>query len=359
MKPDQSNSPIVAAYHLGYVLVLTVLFLFLMLLTGKQQGLEKFEEGFFQRDHLIQNFNRLRMKVGDHVFNNVLIGKDGWMEYTGDHNLDDYQNVLNFSPQGLEAVAATIQECNQYAREHNMTFLIAVAPNKASIYPDKLPEQIQPVSDVSPVDQLNSFLRSHNIPEVLDLRPALRAGRQQGDVYYKMGTHWNEYGAYVAYETIINFLSQTYPDLDPYPAKFFRFRGNNSISRGDRELAGMLKATHLLLEPMLFSTRDLNEVYYETDFHLPITIHSFHKISWIPDSHLPSLLMYHDSFGDANLNGFLALNFSKGYYIHRNSASVFLNWPAIEQFSPNVVIYEIVERNLIWIQGEIAGCTQE
>jgi hypothetical protein len=206
---------------MGFVLVLTFLFLFVMFMSSKSQGLDKFEESFFQKNLLIENFNRLRIKMGDHVINHVLVGEDRWMEFSGGNNLDDYQNILSFSADDLEAVATAIQGCYRYAQEQNITFLIVVAPNKVSIYPDKLPGQLKPLSRLSRLDQLNEYLRTHNIPEVLDLRPALRDARQQHDVYYKFGTHWNEYGAHVAYERIIDVLSKSHPNLVPYSAKFF------------------------------------------------------------------------------------------------------------------------------------------
>jgi len=358
MKPDHSDSTFLQRYHLCFVVTLIAMFVLVMFMSIRLQGWENLDKSFFQRNFLIGSFNRLRMKIGDHVFNNVLVGKDGWLQFTGNNNLDDYQNALNFSAAELQAVAATIQACHEYAREHNMTFLIVVPPNKASIYPDKMPEQIQPISRVARIDQLNNYLRKHNIPEVLDLRPALREARQQQDVYYKLGTHWNEYGAYIAYDAIINTLSQDYPELEPYSAKFLRFRLNPAklIERGDMDTARILQVNHLSLEPTLFFTRKLNDVYFQLDFPVPRGIPTYTRISWIPDSNLPSLLMYYDSFGRVGLNSYLGLNFSKVFYIHRNSSSVFFNRQTIEQFSPDIVIFEIVERNLIWIRNEISGC---
>ena len=365
MKPVPPNSISVQAYHVCFVRIVILMFFSVMFMSIREQGVGAFEENLFRRKVLIQNFNRLRMKLGDHVFNNVLVGKDGWMELTGNQNLDDYQNVLNFSPKNLQAMAQAIQACYGYAQEHNMTFLIVIAPNKASIYPDKLPDQIQPLSSTSRIDQLNSYLRAHHIPKVLDLRPALRDARQQQDLYYRMGTHWNEYGAYIAYKEIINVLSRDHPDLEPYSEKFFRFRSNpkNAIARGDLGIAQMLHAKHLSLESNLFPTRDIAGLFHKVDFPIPNLpgtriIPGYHTISWIPNSNLPSLLIFHDSFGIAGLNDFLALNFSKVFYIYRGSSSIFLNRQTIDQFSPDVVIYQVVERQLDTIQFELQGCAE-
>ena len=42
------------------------------------------------------------------------------------------------------------------------------------------------------------YLRKHSDVEIVDLRPALRAARHLGDVYYVHDTHWNDRGARLA-----------------------------------------------------------------------------------------------------------------------------------------------------------------
>jgi hypothetical protein len=178
-------------YHWLFVLLLIGAFLFVMLMSNGK-GFKQFEANFYQSSILIENFNRLRMKLGDRVFPSVLIANDGWMEYTAEKNLDDYQNAVNFSPETLQVAAERIQACYQYARERNITFLIAVAPNKASIYPEKVPQQIQPLYSLSRLDQLNKYLRYH-IQKcwIYDL---LAHASQERDVIIN-GHSLNEYGA--------------------------------------------------------------------------------------------------------------------------------------------------------------------
>ena len=56
-------------------------------------GITKFQDNLYKKDFLIEKANLLRIKLGDRVFPQVLLGKDGWMEYTGGGNIDDFQNV--------------------------------------------------------------------------------------------------------------------------------------------------------------------------------------------------------------------------------------------------------------------------
>lgn len=359
MESSTPNPRSVQLYHLGFVLVSLAIFLFFTVMTATQLDTGKFDEIFFPKDFLIENFNRLRMRLGDRVFNQVLIGKNGWWEFTNDRNLDDYQNALRFSPESLEAIAENMRSCYSYAREHHITFLVVIAPNKASIYPEKLPDAIHPLTEMSRLDQLNDYLRTHGIPETLDLRPALREARQQRDVYYQRGTHWNEYGAYIAYETILNALSQSHPDVIPYPVNFFRFRyfsSNNAPRGGDIGLTGLIQANFLAPEPSFFITRNTDDIVQKIKFPIPEGKAAYHEISWIPASDLPSLMFFHDSFGYAALNDLLSLNFSRVSYLHRNVAPEYLNPRALAAFAPDIVIYEVVERDLDRLENQLVGC---
>ena len=358
MKSNPSTSSSERAYYTGYVIVLLLLFLSVGFM-GVRQGSGSPDDNFFLKNLLIESFNRIRLRLGDRVFNHVLAGKNGWMEFTADHNLDDYQNVQPLSRKSLRIMGRNIRSCYKYAQEQGITFLIVVPPNKASIYPDKLPDQIQPLSEQSRLDQLNEYLEGHGIAKVLDLRPALREARQQQDVYYQRGTHWNETGAYAAYSEIIETLAVDHPELVPYPYEFLRFReGTRSAnSGGDREIARMIQANYLSLEPTLFATRDLLEIVNQID--LPGTTIGYHRMTWIPGSNLPTLMMFHDSFGVAALNSFLSLNFSRASYIFRQESADFLNRKTIEMFAPDVVIYEVVERNLNVMEENLAGCAAE
>src|SRR5215211_6136800 len=103
MKPRQPDSRSIRTYHQAFILIVTGMLLFAMFMTSKQQGLGEFEANFFQRNLLIKNFNRLRIRLGDRVINQVIIGKNGWMEFTRGRNLDDYQNAISLSPEQLQA----------------------------------------------------------------------------------------------------------------------------------------------------------------------------------------------------------------------------------------------------------------
>jgi AmiR/NasT family two-component response regulator len=56
--------------------------------------------------------------------------------------------------------------------------------------------------------------------------------------------------------------------------------------------------------------------------------------------------MFHDSFGDFYLNDYLSMNFRESHFIHLRATPQYLSQEVIQQFNPDVIIIEIVERDL-------------
>lgn len=298
-------------------------------------GVMNFQDNFYKRYTLIQQAALLRMKIGDKVFPVAVLGKDGWMEYTGEGSIDDFQNLRTL--ESKETIGKGLIILNQYLKSQGITLLIVVAPNKSTIYPDKLSEEIKILPVPSRLDVLISYLEDNDLP-VLDIRPALRAARQDQDVYYKTDTHWNGYGALAAYTAILNALQSSHPELKPYKASDLDL----VITGPDqREIPSMMNIITITELSIMFAPR---EAFVQTQH--PGDYHSYNQLSWILDSDLPTLLMFHDSFGANYLNDCLSMNFSKSHFIHLGSMSQYLTKESIQHFKPDVLIIEIVERNL-------------
>lgn len=299
-------------------------------------GVTDFQVNFQNKDLFIEQANLLRIKMGDHVFPVALAGHDGWLEYVGEENIDDFQNVNTFRNKKKFAQELTV--LNEYLKSQGIALLIVVAPNKASIYPDKLPVELIPQSPQSRLDSLISYLENNNLPVLLDLRPALRMARQEQDVYYKTDTHWNGYGAFVAYTTIINALAQSHPELKPYAESDLKLI---TTAPAVHDLPHLLQITSML-EPSFF--------YTPTDIYIqktqPEDQPGYDQFSWMDGSTLPTLLMFHDSFGAAYLDNYLSMNFSDAHFVQIKSMPKYLTQESIRRFKPDVIIIEIVERNL-------------
>jgi len=134
----------------------------------------------------------------------VLRGREDWLFWTGEGNIDDYQNAHPFSRADLEQIEGKLSAVQRRLAAQGIAFLVAPAPNKETIYPEMLPPEIVKIGKQSRLDQLLAYLEEkHSAVKVLDLRPVLLDNKAQHQLYYRTDTHWNDYGAYYAARNIL------------------------------------------------------------------------------------------------------------------------------------------------------------
>jgi hypothetical protein len=298
-------------------------------------GITNFQDNLYKRFFLIEKANLLRSKLGDRILPISLVGKDGWVDYTGDGNIDDFQNLKPFK--NKKNLYKKLKNLDRFLKSQGITFLIVVAPNKATIYPDKLPEQIKSVPTQSRLDQFITYFENHHLPIVVDLRPALRLARNSQDTYFKdNNTHWNGYGAFVAYTTVIDALRPSFPELKPYKADDLKLMPANP---GLNIPGPYFTPKDFVVQTLYLGNDNGRDKFLGTEY-------GYNQFSSIPGSNLPTLLMFHDSFGAYYLNDYLSMNFGKSYFVHVVSTVQYLSKESIQQFDPDVVILQIVERDL-------------
>lgn len=326
-------------YSFFFVLAVLGIFLYVML-NSLAGGVDGFEANLSGRKPLIAAFNGLRYSLGDRVFPQVLVGRDGFMEYTSDGNLDDYQNVY-ISRESLAAIHQKLILLNLDLKSQGVILVVVVAPNKASIYPDELPDGLLKLATQSRLDVFMEMAQQPNAPIFVDVRPSLKQAQADQYLYFKTDTHWTPYGAYFAYQAVMDSLSPAYADLRPRAQADFSFHETDPVTMEMPRLMGV----DFLPEPKIIVEPDFPTSAYYQRFP-PLSTFS---MSWANDGQDKTLLMYHDSFGYAMMD-FLKYDFKQAMYIRNNSednSSSSMDWFNIVQ--PDVVVIEIVERNLPYL----------
>lgn len=143
----------------------------------------------------------------------ALVGREGWVFY-GDPfnaNLAQAAGTRYYSDEDLAMWAQSIGEQQKWLASRGIPVVFIVAPAKWSIYPDKLPEGTK-VTGTHIFDQL---LKSHPELSLIDVRPALKKGRDEADTYSKLNGHWTDYGAYVAWRDLVEQLQTIDPAVTP------------------------------------------------------------------------------------------------------------------------------------------------
>jgi len=175
-----------------------------------------FNDHFGFREHLIRLFRNLQVRLFRVTqAGQVIFGKEGWLFQAGDEQIRDIRNNWPFSQAALEEWAQVLSEKHDRLEKRGIAYLFVFAPNKHLIYPEKLPESMNRVRERSRAEQLIDYLRAHTDVPILDLRPPLLDVKTRLRPYHRTDTHWNDWGAYVGYTSIVDYLSERFPELRP------------------------------------------------------------------------------------------------------------------------------------------------
>ncbi len=266
----------------------------------------------------------------------VLAGRDGWLFFGHPDELTVFQRAPPFTGREREATRQGLDLLGTWSRRTATPLLLVAAPDKSTIYPDRMPACYRRAAGPDRLDQVLRLCREAGVAAV-DLRPALRAARSGGPVYYRLDTHWNAEGAFVAYRELLTAANALVPGLRPVaraelPAP--------PPGRGTGDLAKLLGLPGDLTEPFpvgpVPDTSGVRRV--ESAFAAPgLQLREFAG----PDPGAPTALVFHDSFGVALLP-FLLPHFRRTVAVAYGHVDPEL----VERVRPDLVICEFVERSL-------------
>jgi alginate O-acetyltransferase complex protein AlgJ len=295
-------------------------------------------------------------------YKTAIVGKDGWL-FLG----DEHGKALSLARGRKTAVdnkfasewAHAISLNQQWMASQSVPSIFVIAPIKASIYKDKLPEWLQQEEYDQTQLLVDSTIRA-NI-NLLDLRPSLLSARKDGaPLYFKRDTHWNSYGAAIGYRKTMNQInSQTGRNF----RQVSNVRRQETLKKGG-DVARLLKFDHILSDndttlTVKFPGEDDTVCIYNvniTNFmpddnctnrrNGPFTINQSPLYIKNPNAlNHANVLWIRDSFGNANSSLF-SKTFTDIWMFHYNQ----LHGSKLKQFilkhKPTLVIYQVVERSL-------------
>ncbi len=304
-------------------------------------GLEAyFSDHFGFRNGLIRSY-RSRLFYffhGQRVNQSALIGSDGWLYVNEYQMVEHYRGTLLFTPDQLRDWKVLLEQYRDWFAQRGIKFLFVIAPDKQSIYPEYLPSWMNKVTSENELDQFFAYLKAHSTVDVLDLRQVLRENRSLGPLYLKTDSHWNQLGAFLAYQRLMNELTaQQLPDARPLSLDDFD-RTIVAFPPGDlTAMAGVdsPESNAFLLTPK--SVMPPPEIIAQPSQtgSLAATRNPYAR---------GSAFVYGDSFVNYWIP-FLGYHFGRvDYFNNRFLASKFIDPELIKQEKPGVVIIEVIER---------------
>ena len=298
-----------------------------------------FDDHFGFRSTLVRWYGESRLFVlGVSPSPAVVRGRDGWLFYADDKAIEDYANVEPMTPAALANWRAAIVGARDWLRSRGVAYVFTIAPDKHVIYGEQMPSTIARVGDVSRADQLFTTLQDTGL--AVDVRPSLFEAKTDERIYHQTDTHWNDRGALVAYQRIIEAVRARVPGTPPAWRRD-DFEPVDRVDKG-RDLAGMMGLQRALREiNLLLVPRRPRRARVTEPAGAAATAEQGRLVTEIDDRSLPRAVILRDSFVSP-LVPFLSEHFSRAVYLWQNDFDA----NAVLSERPDVVIQEIVGRHL-------------
>ena len=276
--------------------------------------------------------------MGPEVNNRIIVGKQGWLFYSKDEKFLADRGLDPFSESDLDAWESLLEKRQKWFADRGIPFLVVIPPDKQTIYPEYLPDDLRGFPTPLRLDQLIDRLKSRHSPvQIVDLRPALFAARKDRQIYFKTDSHWNDDGVYPAYVALLEAMQKVLPKFKLVPQPQSNFAVQTITKSGD--LAQQLD--------LYFEYQEMTRILIRRDLMgKPGALDLLIQIPFTdgPDPRAPRLLTYNDSFTGPMVQ-FLAPNFSHATYFW-NPITEIIDPAPVKAARPDIVIHEFVERKL-------------
>ncbi len=261
---------------------------------------------------------------GESAESSIILGKKGWLFY--EKTADDYCHVRTLTPRNTENVAYTLRMVQDYCKKAGAEFVFTVAPNKNTLYPENMPARYVQLDCPSNLDALKPALARNEVCYA-DLKQAFLD--EPRVFYHPQDSHWTYEGGFLAYRTIMDklaprtgtLLTMTYTERRDW----------------DSDLTNMIYPNAPDIDPQVYP--DIN---YSFQTKTPNVFDEALVIETYGGPGEGTVLMFRDSFGNTTWRYF-AQTFEKAEF----QRAVPYRMSSVERLGADVVILEIVERNLI------------
>lgn len=214
-----------------------------------------FNDHFGFREWLIRRYNYIHMFwLKTSPIEKVMLGKNGWL-YRNEYKItDDYRGLAELNQSQLKFWQNALTARKRWLAKQSIHYVLAIAPNKQSIYPEHLPNYVNQVHTDSRLDQFLSYMRNNSSVDILDLRIPLKEAKKDRQVYFKVDSHWNQIGAYAASAYIIQNIRPWFPHKKGLaPLSFSRA---TTVNGTGQDLANMLGLNNILNEQVVVPILD-------------------------------------------------------------------------------------------------------
>jgi alginate O-acetyltransferase complex protein AlgJ len=287
---------------------------------------------FGLRTELVRAHGRFRYAVDLPSDLRVIIGRDNWLFLNGDGTIDQATGKsLRTAMIGRFADRAAVWRAHFAAK--GAEFIVAVPPNGATINRARLPAWLGGAPAVTEYDLMMRALAERGVPAV-DLRPPLNAAGATSPTYRRTDSHWNKYGALVAYNAVVRGARKSDWAINPARA----LKGFERVEGGD-------------LARLLAVAADVSDEEAVIDLGVPPSSASPIATQFESGGDLvetgraaPTVVVIGDSFTRGYWQDYFALHAGRYVWLHHELCGFKLS--VVDEFAPALVILAPTERQM-------------
>lgn len=231
----------------------------------------------------------------------------------------------------------------------NTKIIYMVVPSKASIYPELVPSDYPKGTGTSRLEQMNSAIEAGGA-KVINLLDVFKQHKNDDyKLYWKTDSHWTDYGAFVAYTELFNYISKDFPAAAPKKMSDFNFAGD--FYEGGDMIYYMMMSQSETREYCWYRTpkfKMLGGISDVTRYRKPDYL--MYSDNLVPEiqfntgkSNLPDLYVLRDSYS-AQIFDILADRGNKTVY--KSMWNLSFNLYDVANYNPDYVIYICSEWNI-------------
>ena len=303
------------------------------------RGVDRFlADHFGVRATLVRAHGRLRYAVDLPADLRVIIGRDNWLFLNGDGTIEQATGKL-LRTGSIARFADRAAAVRTQLAAKGTNFLVAIAPNGATVNRARLPAWAAEPAAVTEYDLMMRALAERDVTAV-DLRPPLRAAG--APTYRRTDSHWNKYGALVAYNAVVRGARK--PDWVIEPRHVLR--GFERVAGGDlaRLLAVAADVTDedAVIDLRAFGPAPPPPVPFATSFESGGDLVETGRAG-------PTVVVIGDSFTRGFWHDYFAVHAGRYIWMHHELCGFQL--AALDQYAPDLVILAPTERQMFCAGG--------
>lgn len=281
-----------------------------------------------------------------------IYGEEGWMFSGNLANFVYSQHCedLKVDVKKLEKKLAYLKSIKNIALSNNSSFDYVIGPDKHGIYPEYMNPLIRHPGQFRLFEKIKPFFSDSdiNVIDMFDVERQNKDSNKKIALYFTDDTHWNSYGAYFAFEKLMNHLEGN----NYKPFKYvFEFKKHEN---GD--LVGYISNPPKNILDDAIPSRESTPVVKlhwfsdnsEYEEKLKLTVNLNYGLEYFNENAKSdkTILLIVDSFG-FHMSPYFIDYYSHVVILHRQKTSIEEISSRISTYKPDHVLYVNVERNAI------------